>query len=203
MHIYVWFIFYAHFDARFRPYRAHIKTTLSFQASVSLSVSVRLSDSQYMYSNSRTTKHIFIKLNFGKFYKKKLPVSLNFCFYCTILTATLHEEADLHTFKYGWYFASLTCTCAFLFLPCIFTVRITLWKYRQVRKIKLYLVYFKFLGTKQKNRASVAALQLKFEQRMIIALLLGLSGNLTHPNSNAARYINFLKIKSRTLDHLR
>jgi len=38
---------------------------------------------------------------------------------------------------------------------------------------------------------------------MILALLLGLSGKLTHPNSNAARYLNFVNIKSRTLDHLR
>lgn len=45
---------------------------LCLRVSLSLSVSARLFVSQYMYSNSRTTKHIFIKLNFGEFYKKTI-----------------------------------------------------------------------------------------------------------------------------------
>ena len=116
--------------------------------SVSLSLSPSFCVSQCMYSNSRTTKRIFIKLNFGEFYKKKLPISLNFNFYCTILTTALHEELDLPTFQYVWNFVSLTCICAFLSLPSICTFRIMLWKNTQVRKIKLHSVYFKLLGTK-------------------------------------------------------
>lgn len=158
MHVYVWLLFYAKFEACSRPYGAHIKTALSVQASVSVCVSLYVCPSfcvfQYMYSNSRTTKHIIMKLNFGEFYNKKLPISLNFHFYFTILTTTLHEEADLRTFQHAWDFVSLTCTCAFLSLPCICTVRITLWKNRQVRKIKLHVIYFKFLRGGKKPEKS-------------------------------------------------
>jgi len=126
---------------------------------VSLSLSVRLSVSPSTCTVIQEPLNVYswnwILANFTK----KLPVSLNFHFYCTILTTNLREEADLRTFQYEWDFVSLTCTCAFLSLPCICTVRITLRKNRQVRKIKLHLAYLNFLGQKQKYHASVAALQ--------------------------------------------
>ena len=116
---------------------------------VSLSLSVRLSVSPSTCTVIQESLNIYSwNWILANFTKKKLPVSLNFHFYCTILTTTLREEADLRTFQYEWDFVSLTCTCAFLSLPCICTVRITLWKNRQVRKTKLHLAYFKCLGTK-------------------------------------------------------
>jgi len=48
--------------------------------SLSLSVCPSFCVSQYMYSNSRITKHIFMKLNFGEFYKKKTTSLSEFSF---------------------------------------------------------------------------------------------------------------------------